>query len=54
MSYKSGNIPNDWKIANVVPNHKKSSKNNVENYRPVSLTSLVMKQFEKNIRSELM
>ena len=54
MSYNSSQIPNDWKLANVVPVHKKGSKNSVENYRPISLTSLVMKQFEKIVRSELM
>ena len=53
-SYNSGQIPNDWKLANVVPIHKKGSKNSVENYRPISLTSLVMKQYEKIIRVELM
>ena len=53
-SYNSGMIPKDWKIANVVPVHKKGSKMSVENYRPISLTSLVMKIFEKLIRDELM
>ena len=53
-SYNSGMIPKDWKIANVVPVHKKGSKMYVENYRPISLTSLVMKIFEKIIRDELM
>ena len=53
-SYNSGMIPKDWKIANVVPVHKKGSKMSVENYRPISLTSLVMKIFEKVIRDDLM
>ena len=53
LSYSSGAIPSDWKLANVVPVHKKGEKSNVENYRPISLTSLVMKVMEKIIRDEL-
>ena len=49
-SFKTGLIPDEWKLANVVPVHKKDAKNNVENYRPISLTCLVMKVFEKCIR----
>ena len=41
-------------MAHVVPVHKKGSKANVQNYRPISLTSLVMKSMEKIIRDELM
>ena len=44
-SYRTSCIPGDWKNANVVPIHKKGEKNDVKNYRPVSLTSLVMKVF---------
>ena len=54
ISYNTGYIPSDWKLAHVVPIHKKGSKSNVANYRPISLTSLVMKTFEKLIRDELM
>ena len=53
-SYNTGLIPSEWKLANVVPVHKKGSKANVENYRPISLTCLVMKIFENIIRDELM
>ena len=47
-------MPADWKTANVVPVYKKGCKNNVCNYRPISLTSLVMKVYERVIRSELL
>ena len=53
-AYNTGQIPKEWKMANVVPVHKKGSKVCVENYRPISLTCLVMKLFEKLIRDELM
>ena len=54
QSYNSGQIPSEWKLANVVPIHKKGAKNNVENYRPISLTCLIMKIFEKIVRKKLM
>ena len=47
--YNSSQIPQDWRNAN-----KKGDKANVENYRPISLTSLVMKLFEKCIREKVM
>ena len=53
-SFQTGYIPNDWKLANVVPVFKKGEKTLVENYRPISLISLIMKVFEKCIRIELM
>ena len=54
LSYNSGCLPNDWKVAHVVPVHKKGCKDNVENYRPISLTSLVMKTFERILKQELL
>ncbi len=54
ISYNIGQIPAEWKLANVVPVHKKGPKTAVENYRPISLTSLVMKVFEKIVRDELL
>ena len=53
LSFNLGQIPSDWKTANVVPVHKKGDKSNIENYRPISLTTLVMKVMEKIIRNEL-
>ena len=54
MSYNSGIIPLEWKEANVVPIFKKGSKTLVENYRPISLTCVVMKVFERIIKDEIL
>ena len=53
LSFSTGCIPQDWKLALVVPVFKKGDKSTVENYRPISLTSLVMKVFERCIKSTL-
>ena len=37
-----------------MPVHKKGDKSSVENYRPISLTSLVMKVFERCIKTKLL
>jgi hypothetical protein len=52
-SLSTGVIPQDWRDANVVPLHKKGSRNKCENYRPVSLTSIVCKIFEGIIKDEI-
>ena len=54
ISFVTGCIPHEWKMASIVPVFKKEDKSSVENYRPISLTSLVMKVFEKCIRKELL
>ena len=53
LSYNIGYIPQEWKLANVVPVHKKDDKNKVTNYRPISLTSIVMKALERILYDEL-
>ena len=49
-SLNSGNVPSEWKEANVVPIFKKGSKKEPGNYRPVSLTSIVCKIMESLLR----
>ena len=46
ISYNTGSLPKEWKLASVVPIHKKGSKDDIKKYRPISLTCLVMKLFE--------
>ena len=48
-----GEIPVDWKSANVVPIFKKCSKGDKNNYRPVTLTSIVGKLLESIIRDQV-
>ena len=54
ISYNTGCIPKEWKLGHIVPVHKKGSKENIENYRPISLTSLVMKTFERILKDEIL
>ena len=53
LAYNTGYLPSEWKLANVVPIHKKDDENKVVNYRPISLTSLVIKVFERILSDEL-
>lgn len=48
-SIKEGVFPCVWKEAHIVPLHKKGSKMNVENYRPISILNVLSKCFERII-----
>ena len=50
---KHGNFPNEWKMANLVPVHKKSDKQILKNYRPLSLLPICGKVFERLIYNSL-
>ena len=52
-SWCSGQVPDDWKIANVVPIFKKGKREDPGNYRPVSLTSILGKLFEKILKEHI-
>ena len=53
-SMQSGVVPTDWKSANVIPIFKKGSKVEPVNYRPVSLTSVVVKIMERILKQRMM
>ena len=53
-SMDSGEVPEEWKQANVVPIFKKGSKSMSANYRPVSLTCVCCKMMESLIKDDLM
>uniref|UniRef100_A0A493TRX7 Reverse transcriptase domain-containing protein n=1 Tax=Anas platyrhynchos platyrhynchos TaxID=8840 RepID=A0A493TRX7_ANAPP len=46
-SWRTGEVPEDWRIANVTPVFKKGKKDDPGNYRPVSLTSVPGKVLEQ-------
>ncbi|GAB0182338.1 mitochondrial enolase superfamily member 1 [Grus japonensis] len=48
-SWESGEVPADWKLANVIPIYKKGVREDPGNYRPVSLISVPGKIMEKII-----
>ena len=49
-SFQSGVLPSEWRIAFVTPIHKKGSHHLASNYRPVSLTSTVVKVMESIVK----
>jgi hypothetical protein len=53
-SLEEGHLPQAWKDAHVSPIFKKGKRNLTNNYRPVSLTSVVCKTLESIIRDHVM
>ena len=53
QSLNTGEVPEDWRSANITPIHKKGDRAEPSNYRPVSLTSQVCKVMETFIRDKI-
>ena len=53
LSLTEGVVPFEWKEANIIPLFKKGSRNKSENYRPVSLTSVICKLLERLIKDHM-
>ena len=53
LSLKEGVVPFEWKEANIIPLFKTGSRNKSENYRPVSLTSVICKLLERLIKDHM-
>ena len=46
-------FPSEWKKANIVPVHKRSDKQSLKDYRPISLLPIFGKIFERIIYSNI-
>lgn len=54
LSINQGMVPSDWREAEVVPLFKKGNKSEPENYRPVSLTSVICKLMESILKDSIL
>lgn len=46
VSFRTSDLPFDWKVARVVPIHKSGDRSILSNYRPISITSSCCKIIE--------
>ena len=53
-SYKTGEIPSDWRNANVIPAYKKGNKTEASNYRPISLNCIACEFLEHILTGNIM
>ncbi|KFQ81720.1 hypothetical protein N337_12249, partial [Phoenicopterus ruber ruber] len=53
QSWLTGEVPVDWRLANVTPIYKKGRKEDPGHYRPVSLTLVLGKVMEQIILSAI-
>jgi len=53
QSLATGELTDDWRLANIFALHKKGPKENAENYRPISLICVCSKVMEHNVHSQV-
>ncbi|VDL97660.1 unnamed protein product [Schistocephalus solidus] len=54
LSFESGKLPSAWKTAYIYPIYKSGARSNVNNYRPVCVTSICCKIMESIIQKVTM
>ena len=53
LSLKEGVVPFEWEEVSIITLFKKDSRNKSDNYRPVSLTSVICKLLERLIKNHM-
>ena len=53
LSIETGAVPSEWKQAKVVPLFKSGSKDDLDNYRPISILPILSKILEKAVFHQL-
>ena len=53
QSLNNGELPLEWKQANITPIFKKGLRTQATNYRPVSLTSQIVKILESIVKDSI-
>lgn len=53
LSLTTGTVPSDWKVAKVTPIHKGGSKEDFNNFRPISVLPVLSKILEKAVHHQL-
>lgn len=53
MCIECGQIPAIWKTSSIIPVPKSNNPREMKEFRPVALTSLVMKTFEKILKDKI-
>ena len=52
-SLLTGIFPSDWKAAKVIPVYKSGTKSNMDNYRAISIISIIAKTMEKLVYKQI-
>lgn len=54
VSFRLGELPDQWRSANVIPIFKKGCASDVSNYRPISLTCVCCRVMERIIKDRML
>ena len=53
LSITSQRIPHDWKHAKVIPLYKEGARDDIDNYRPISILPVVLKILQRAVQQQL-